>query len=115
MDETEDITENFSYISYGLHNDYTQSGSIKLTPKMLRLAIQIYFDALEHQSTYTVTKLKDVYRFYEEIGCSPSDNKLKVKGALRTRFPQPGLVKEFIDANKMQYSYSQSSKGIKRK
>lgn len=114
MEEIDNQNESFNYVSYGLHKDLTRIGSIKLTQSIMKLVIFTFFDKMEHESTYTVTNPKHIEKFYKAIGCNPDENKLVIKKALRNRFPQPQLVKDFIDANKIEYKYTQSSKGIKR-
>lgn len=113
MADAENLNDGFSHVSYDLYKDYTRTGSMKLSPTMMRLVVQIFFDKMELCNVYTVTDPKGIKRFYAEIDCLPTENMLKVKKALQKRFPQPGLVKDFIDAHKIKYVYSQSTQSIK--
>jgi len=114
-DLVEEVNSNLHHVSYDFYKDFTRTGIMQLSIKMMRLVIRTYFDKIEHESIYTVTNPKGILKFYAEIGCSIDSSELKIKTALGERFPQPGLVKDFIDANKIAYKYSQKSKGIKRK
>lgn len=110
MVEADNLNDSLSYVSYDLQKDYTRTGSIKLTPTLMRLAILTYFDKMEHEATYIVTDELEIKKFYREIGCLTNENYLKVKAALKNRFHQPALVKEFIDKNKIKYQYTQTSR-----
>jgi len=113
MDERTKDSENPSgYVNYEIHKDCTQTGSVSLEPKLLRLSFLTFFDQLECEMTYTVEKEADIAKFYEAINCKPTDEPAIVKRFLLSRFPQPKAVKDFIDANAMAYKCSSSSRGV---
>ena len=112
-----DDFENLGYVNYDIHKDCTQTGSVFLSPQQMRLTVLTVCAVFEHQISYTVTKKEDIEMIYAEIGCRPTDDTNIVKKFLHARFPRPQMVKEFIDAKKIEYkcsSVSQSGNSLPR-
>ena len=101
------------YEYYDIYKDCTQTGFVMLSPALMRLTVHTFYDALEHEISYSVEKNADIEKFYTEIGCKSTDEKSVVKQFLHKRFPQPKTVKEFIDAAKIEYKCVSSSRSVK--